>query len=214
MLDYHLRDFLMFTPEVYLRLFVRLNELLWPGALLALLLLALMPWLLASGRVGWRRGAYLILALGWGATALLFLHRFYAPINWAMAYMAWAFGIQALLLVAAGLAAPIRRMDWRWTMGGIVLVLALCAAPALDYGGITAWGWPGLTPAPTVCLTVLLLHPLPGIWRWLLLPVPVVWLLLDGLTHWTLATSWSLVPPVVGALLLVSALWPTRRRET
>ena len=46
-LSYSLQDFVMFGPQVFLRLFVRINQDLWPWQLLAVVIAIFIPVLIS-----------------------------------------------------------------------------------------------------------------------------------------------------------------------
>src|SRR5262245_66550889 len=98
-LSYSLEDFLLFSPRVCWRLFELHNRSVWPaqGAAilfgLAVLIFLLRPrpwsdWLIAAG-----------LGFAWAWVAWSFLWLRYATINWAIAYVAPLFVLEAMLLV-------------------------------------------------------------------------------------------------------------------
>jgi Family of unknown function (DUF6064) len=100
-LSYSLEDFLLFSPRVYWRMFELHNRSVWPAQGIAILFglavvaLLLRPrpwsdWLIAAG-----------VGLAWAWVAWSFLWLRYATINWAIAYVAPAFVLEAVLLVLA-----------------------------------------------------------------------------------------------------------------
>jgi hypothetical protein len=95
---YTLQDFLLFSPRVYWRTFELHNQAVWPLQFLALLLgAAILVWVVRPHP--WSSRAILaILAAAWMWVAWAFLWSRYSTINWAAAYVAPAFGFQALLL--------------------------------------------------------------------------------------------------------------------
>jgi hypothetical protein len=196
---YRPSDLLMFSPRVYARLIEAVNAEAWPlqwiGAAAAIALLVLLlrrdAW---GGRV-----ALGVLAVGWGSVALFFHARHFSTINTAAPVFAWAFGLQALLMLAlAG-----RRAGLRWILqpgprrAAALLLAALAAAyplaaPLLGRPWSQAQGF-GLLPDPTVlaALAVLLGLRLPA---GLALPcwtVPLLWCVVAALLQWTLHQAGS-----------------------
>ena len=111
------RDLLLFAPRTYYRLFELYNLELWPLQLLALALGLAILVLARRGSERAGRAIATILALCWLWVAWGFHWQRYASINLAAGYFAWAFVIQALLLLWAGAvrgrrAAPICAMNW------------------------------------------------------------------------------------------------------
>ena len=101
-LDYRLRDFLLFAPDTYWRLFEQANQAVWPLPLIVPLLLACC--LAARRRAG--TVPYLVtglLAAAWAWCGGYFVGRWYAPVNWLATYAVPAFYLQALLLLWFGM---------------------------------------------------------------------------------------------------------------
>ncbi|TBW57910.1 hypothetical protein EZI54_05505 [Marinobacter halodurans] len=213
-MDYALRDFLMFTPEVYLRLFIRFNEALWPWPLVFPVALAALAGLLSLPQGRARRLGLSLLAVGWVLTALLFLQRYYQPIHWGMTYAVWGFLGQAVLLALLAWRVTPNRIPLGVGLLGAVAVMGLSTASALSAGTPEAMGWPGLTPDATVLLTVMALLAVPWKPRCVLLVVPVLWLLTSALTQWALELRATLLPPVVGLGVALLGLWPGSRRRS
>ncbi|WP_148862021.1 hypothetical protein [Marinobacter fonticola] len=208
-MSYDLRDFLMFTPEVYLRLFERQNTTFGLWLLVAAVALLAVPALLCSQATWARRLALVIAAVGWGATASVFMHRYYAPINWPVSYFAWMYAAEGLLLIVAALRlSPIKaHPPWAALGLGSVLMLSLLTAWAGD--DWKALALPGLTPDMTALATIVLLTTMPRGWRVGLLIVPLFWCLFSVLTHWALGLHVPLMAPLAGVLLAVAAaFWP------
>lgn len=211
-MSYDLRDFLMFTPEVYLRLFVRLNDTLgpwfWPVVLVILAIPAMfclrVPWL--------RRLVVAMVAVGWMLTAALFMHRYYAPINWPVSYFAWAFAGEAALFLAMAWRAPPLVARHGRMMAGVGLLLGMTLLTAWSAANWRAIALPGLTPDMTALATLGLLVGESRKWRVILIFVPLLWCLFSVLTHWALGLLLPMVVPAAGVLLaLALALWPGPR---
>ncbi|WP_110685131.1 hypothetical protein [Salinicola aestuarinus] len=214
-MDYALGDFLMFTPEVYLRLFVRANQALglWLAAVVAAI--AAVALLLRQARPAARQAALLLVAAGWGLSAAVFLAKLYAPINWPVTGFAWAFALEGLLLAAVALRstpAPVRASSLVVALMALSLLASLTALAA---GTVTALALPGVTPDMTAVATVSLLALLPRVWRWPLLIVPILWCLFSALTHQALALWLPMVVPVVGLMLGgIVACWTSRKSRS
>lgn len=200
--DYTLSDLLLFSPETYFRLFERANTL-WPlGLLLAL------PVLAAVLRPAWLRLAPVALAVASALVAGWFLQRFYAPIHLAAGGYALAFAIEALLLALVA---------WRGITGDAVPGPAaspglLLAAYALVLHPLviiaTGRAWRGtelfaIAPDPTALATLGLLLAAPGRWRWLAVPIPMLWCLVSGLTWLAMDRPGGLLLPLAAAAALV-----------
>ena len=219
---YTLSDFLMFSPRTYYRMLERYNTAVWPGHVVTLGLgLAILPLLRRpSGRQG--RIVSGAVALVWGWVAWAFLWRRYATINWPATYFAWAFAIEALLVVWMGVIR--RRLSFRLKrdpagiVGITLFVLALTIYPLLA----SLFGRPwqqaevfGVAPDPTAIVTLGLLLLTEGPPHWGLLVVPVFWCLISGATLLAMDSSDAWVPPLAGLLALAASAWSgiERRRS-
>ena len=223
---YSLVDFFPIGREVYLRMFVRLNESVWPAQFLAVILgvaaLALpfhlgartaspLPSLRSSTR---GRLIATILAAAWISVGWCFFLDLYANLNWVATYVGWAFVTQGALLLAAGLlgrldppddqphAAPARA-------GLALATFGVALFPLL--GPLTGRSWSGvelvgLAPDPTVIATLGLLLTANRA-RWYLLPVPLLWCAAAGATGWVMGTPGGLVTAGCGLLATLLALW-------
>ena len=100
---YRLSNFLLFSPRTYYRLFELYNAAIWPAQIAAAaigLAILLAPAFAPNGtRSRLARG---ILAACWLWIAIAFHANRYATINWAAVYFAWAFGLEAALLLWTG----------------------------------------------------------------------------------------------------------------
>ncbi|WP_162617980.1 hypothetical protein [Salinicola halophilus] len=210
-MDYALSDLLMFTPEVYLRLFVRANQSLglWLAAVVAAI--GAVALLLRRARPAARQGALMLVAAGWGLTAAHFLAQLYAPINWPVTGFVWAFALEGVLLGAVALRRPPAPVRTSLLVVALVALSILASLTALAAGTATAVALPGITPDMTAVGTVALLALLPRVWRWPLLVVPVLWCLFSALTHQALALWLPMAVPGVGLVLgAIVACWPSR----
>ncbi|MFW6345308.1 MAG: DUF6064 family protein, partial [Halomonas sp.] len=214
--SYRLGDFLMFSPQVYERLFVLHNQAWWPGQLLALALGgAILALLLRPGAVG-ARPIVVLLALAWTFVAWAFLWQRYAPINWGIRYVVPLFGLQALLLVALGLWRGGLKLPARWhlprALGIALMAYAVILHPltaALFSRGLAGAEVIGLTPDPLAIATLGIAAMLqPARRGWLLMVVPALWCLISGLTLLALQAPLAWLPPLAVALAVVARLWP------
>jgi hypothetical protein len=191
---YRPSDFLMFSPRVHARLIETINMAAWPlqwvGVAAALGVLVLL-----LRREGWGARAGLgVLAVAWGSVALFFHARHFSTINTAAPVFAWAFGLQALLLLA--LAAWPRGVAWadgRTPRRGLALALAAVATLYPLLAPLRGRPWAqaevfGLLPDPTVLATLALLLGLraPAPIRLLAWTVPLLWCVVAVLLQWTL----------------------------
>ncbi|RWK58148.1 DUF6064 family protein [Mesorhizobium sp.] len=208
---YRLEDFLLFSPRVYWRLFELNNAASWPlhlltlAAGLAIVLLALRR---PPGHGLWV--AFILAALfafvGWS-----FLWSRYAAINWAIAYVAPAFGLQALLLAIGGAARgslAFDRRDIAGRLGLLIAVVGLVVYPLMPLLFGRPWSSAevfGIAPDPTAIVALGVLLAASGGLVPLLFAIPLLWLLLSGLTLHAMGDSQAWLP-LLAAAITVAAL--------
>jgi xanthine/uracil permease len=214
--SYAIGDFIPFTAEVYLRLFERQNEALWPAHLLA------MPMGVAALALAWRgwgRGLALVLAIVWAWVAVMFHLRLYTELTWAAQYFGGAFLVQAVLLFGCGVfgSQNLNREARDQRRGGPVVtglalaVIGLAMFPLL--APVTGRNWSGaewfaIAPDPTVLATLgLLLVAARPVWLLVLLPVPLLWCALSGAVLWELEQPLAWVMPAAAGVAVAGAVW-------
>lgn len=215
---YTLQDLLLFSPRVYWRMFELHNQAVWPLQILALLLgAAILAWVVRPHP--WSSRAILaILAAAWMWVGWAFLWSRYSTINWAVAYVAPAFGLQALLLGwFAGMRGRVHFEVSRSASGAagfMLLLYALTLHPLLA----TLVGRPfaaaevfGTAPDPTAIATLGVIMMASGRgWVRLLLIVPLTWCLVSWATLHTMGAPEAWIPLTSAALAAVSQLRPLR----
>lgn len=209
--SYQLQDFIPFSAEVYFRLLARISETWWPLHLfsLALGIVAVVLALKNRGRL-----VCLLIAPVWAFVAVVFFSQHYAKLNWAGNYIGYAFGAQAILLLglafsAAGLNKTITAKT-PVVIGIAIAVTGLIAQPVIT--ALSGGGWWqaqvfGIHADPSAITTLGLALILLRGWRlWLVVAIPLLWLLLSSLTLWGLqaAEAWLLF--AVLAAVLISCL--------
>lgn len=208
--SYRPRDLLLFSEEVYWRLFERANAELWPWPLVALALGAAIPVL--ARRPASRRAISAILVAALLVAGWAFLWRLYRPVNWAAGHAAVLFALEALALfwigaVRGGLRVRTGRAAWPgWALFGYALALhpLMARAAGRPLAGAEVFG---LAPDPTaIAVLGLLACAAPGWGRAVLLPVPVLWCLASAATLLTLGTWEGWLP--LGAAAV--GLWAVR----
>ncbi len=185
---YRPEDFLLFSPRVYWRMFELHNAALWPLQVLTfaagLIIILLVAWRPRSSA----RWLALLLAILWIFVGWSFLWNRYAAINWAAAYVAPAFAVEGVLLLVSGPLLDGLAFDRRGLAGWIgyfILAFALAGQPLLaplqgrDWASSEVFG---IAPDPTAIATLGLLLLARGRLLPLLLPIPVLWCLLSGIT--------------------------------
>lgn len=208
---YRPEDFLLFSPRVYWRLFELNNAASWPLHLLTLAAgLAIVPLVLRRppGHDLWV--AFILAALfafvGWS-----FLWSRYAAINWAIAYVAPAFGLQALLLAIGGAARgglAFDRRDNAGRLGLLIAVVGLVVYPLLPLLFGRPWSRAevfGIAPDPTAIVALGVLLAASGGLVPPLFAIPLLWLLLSGLTLHAMGDPQAWLP-LLAAATTVAAL--------
>ena len=210
-LSYSLSDFLMFGPEVFLRLFVRINQDIWPWQGVAVAMVIAIGALLIRGNAMSRRGVLLLVAAAWLWSGAGFLVHYYGPINLPATWFGWAFVLQGALLTVAGLfwpwSAATNRPIWsRWLMGaGWITLMGLSPLITVaQTGDVQAAALFAVTPDVTALGAVPCMLLFPRRVRWLFLLLPLIWSLFSVATLWTLGTSVLAVIP--GTTLVLAAM--------
>ncbi|MBW7472697.1 DUF6064 family protein [Marinobacter sp. F4218] len=214
-LSYSLQDFLMFGPEVFLRLFARINQDLWPWQLLVVPLSLIVPWMAGRPEIVWRRLALVIVAAAWILSGGGFLVNYFGEINWPAVWIGWAFTVQGGLLAALAVTRGCPRLSIGRT--GWFAAFWLAAVVLLPWLTVVQSGEPttlalfGLSPGVTVAASVLLVGGFGRATFWLLLPVPITWVLFSTATYWALQTQWLLLLPLATLASLVAGVWLSPR---
>lgn len=216
-LSYSLSDFLMIGPEVFLRLFVRVNQDTWPWQGVAVVMAVAVAVSLPRRALWARRLVMAMLAAAWGWSGAGFLLSYYGPVNWPATYFGWGFVGQGLVLGALAVRGLVWRVQPGWRFGGVwlLLVALLPWLAVIESGDRAALGLFATTPDLTVLATVLILWLVPGPVRWLLLVVPLLWSLFSAATLWGLQMYGLLFLPAATLVVAIGGLWlnPTSARK-
>lgn len=189
---YQLQQFIPFSSDVYLRLLERIGEAYWPWHIATLLLGVLV--LLLALRHKAHAGCMLLAPL-WAIVGVAFFIQHYAELNWAGDFFGYAFIAEAILLLfialsGKGLAktAPAKRPAI--VIGLILALTGLVGWPFIWLLTGSSWYQAevfGIFADPTAIATLgLLLIMLRGWLLWLSAIIPLLWLLISGLTWWVL----------------------------
>ncbi|WP_157755419.1 DUF6064 family protein [Marinobacter salinus] len=215
-LSYSLQDFVMFGPQVFLRLFVRINQDLWPWQLLAVVVSVGMPLLLLQRDLRASRLAVGLMAAAWASSGYGFLVGYFGPINWPAAWFGWAFVAQGGLLAAAVLFGGVHGQTLRAKQLTLFWLVAVCGLPWLvvaDTGDWQSVALFGVAPGTTAAAGSLAVALMTGPWRWLYLPLLVLWSLFSVAMFWVLQTWWLLITPMATLLLIGAGLWFSPKPE-
>jgi len=208
---YNPSELLLFSEQVYWRLFVLHNQTWWPFHVAVLLLgmgLILMSLRPSTARLRIGLGG---LAIVWVFVAFAYLNARYATINWAARYAVPLFVVEAALLVAAAFfrnTGRIRdhRRAWPRLTGLGLTVYAVIVHPLtalVRESGLSGSETFGLMPDPLAIATLgTLILPSNRLFALALATVPSVWLLVSALTLYALGSILALIP-----LCAVTAAW-------
>ena len=215
---YTLSDFLLFSSRTYYRLFEIYNAAIWPAQIVAIGLgLAILA---LSRRAAAARGRWIaaILAACWLWVAIAFHASRYATINWAAVYFAWAFGLEAALLIWIGIVRGRltfeRPADLAGGAGLWIFLFALAVEPCV--GPLLGRGWKqvevfGVAPDPTVVATLGIFLISRGRGRGWLMVIPAIWCSISGATLVAMKAPDAWIPPLAAALAV--ALTARRSRS-
>lgn len=213
---YRLEDLLLFSPRVYWRLFELNNAAWWPLQLVTCAAGLGLVLLVSYRPRGYGRWVMLTLAAAWAFVAWSFLWNRFSEINWAIAYIVPVFLAQVLLLAIAGLSRNTLLLGGKSLADRLGLALAVVGVVAYPFlPPLFGRPWTsaeifGLAPDPTAVTTIgLLLGARSGLTSALLV-IPVLWLLLSGLTLWTMGDAQMWLPLLAGSVAIV--LLPLRSR--
>jgi hypothetical protein len=208
---YTLKDYLLFSPRVYWRMFELHNEAFWPVHIVAMLLGGGILIFSIHPHSRSRQGVAAILALAWLWVAWSFLWTRYSTINWAATYAAAAFALEALLLfgvfgVSGRLTFP-EISSARSRIGLALFLFALFCYPAiavLSGRSIRAAEVFGVTPDPTAIATLGILALGRGKATLLLLVIPFAWCIGSWATLYAMNSSEAWVPLIAAVLAVAS----------
>src|SRR5690606_3894880 len=201
---------LLFSPRVYWRQIELQNEALWPLTLVTIA--AGVVIVLALFRRP-RRGEWIavLLALLWALVGWSFVWSRYATINWAIAYVAPIFAAQAILLLAIAVMPgdlTFGRRDVAGWTGLMLAIVGLVFYPRLPLLSGRPWSSAelfGIAPDPTAIVTLGLLLAARGRWVAVLLPIPLLWCLIAGLTLWAMDDRQAWLPLLTVPIVLAAS---------
>jgi len=205
-----LEDLLLFSPQVYWRLFALENESVWPAQPVVLAAVASLALCFILGRRHAGRWLGPVLGAAWLWTGWQFVALRYGTVNWLAPTLAWGFYAEAALLAGLGLSGRIvfphqGRSAWF----GIGLLAAALVWPVLAPLDGRPWREAeviAVAPDPTAIATLgLLALAKRSRWTALLCAAPVLWLAVSTLTLVTMEAwqGWA----VLAALLAGLAAW-------
>lgn len=212
-LTYAPADFLMFSPEVYWRLFELENAARWPFPLLGPLVL------LAALAAAWRwpvgvRVLAALLALAWLSVGWHFVWQRYASINLGMTYLAPAFAVQAALWAWIALRPVPAGARTIPVLVAALVILAYPLAGVLAGRPLAGAEITGIAPDPTALLSIAVAVAfLPRGLCLLALVIPVLWLMSSAAVLGVLGSgqAWLVLGAILGSVALAVTRFPSGR---
>ena len=191
-----LSDFLMFLPETWSRLVSGYHQDFWPLQIFALLSGLWILWLVFHPSARSDRLISTVLCASWSWVGAVFHFQYFSTISWA----AWAFGglflLQAALFLVFGVMLnkirylPAPSMTRRVAV--FIVLFALLGWPAITAavsGDPAQAGFFGLSADATSLATIGFILFARPVYRWLLLPLPLIWGLISIALSWTMAAA-------------------------
>lgn len=208
--SYELQDFLLFAEPTYWRLFERLNAAFWPFQIPVVLVL-LGGLLVGFTSPRMRRGLFGLLGLCWIGAAVGFAP-LYAEINWAMAYLAPLFWVQAIGMLGFALLARASSGAEGTTFLRLIAGMSVAVAAMLIWplaalflrGSFSSAEVIGVAPDPAAIATLGLATALARGWfAAALCVVPLIWCVVSAvslITMGALAEGWLVGAAVIAIL--------------
>jgi hypothetical protein len=220
---YTLSDIQSFSLPTWYRLFERYNAAIWPAQIVAGALGLAIPALLRRAEPWRGRVIAAILAATWLWISIAFHATRYKTLTWVALYFAWAFALEALLLIWSGVIRGrlvfTPRVDAIGRAGLWIFLFALLVEPMI--GLLLGRGWRqieifGVAPDPTAVGTLGILLLATGRVRWELIALPVLWCAISGATLAAMEAPAAWIMPAAAVLVLFLAAWRTlaRRRRS
>lgn len=209
---YRLEDFLLFSPRVYFRMIEAHNAALWPLQPVMIGIGTLVLLMTLRRPQQHQVAIALILAACWAFVGWSFLWGRYTSINWAAIYIALAFGLQSLALATWGLATqPASAPRGPGRLAALVLgAVGLFGYPfAASFFGRYWEGAEifGISPDPTAAVTLAMLAMHGSRITMALSIIPLLSLLISGLTLQTMGEVQAWLP-FSAALLAIGLIVP------
>ncbi|MCK5385607.1 MAG: hypothetical protein KAJ39_00345 [Gammaproteobacteria bacterium] len=186
-ISYSLSDFILFSDKAYYRQFELYNNAIWPLHLIAIIFSLVIIYAL------WKKPAWagrlnaVLLAVSWVWVAWAFLFELFYQIHVVANWYALGFVLQAGLITWYGIIknqfALFVQSQLRINIGLVLLFVSLIIYPFIAF--ITGRSWLqfemfSLTPDPTVLATLAILYLCKV--SSVLYVVPIIWLLISGVT--------------------------------
>ena len=213
-----LSDFLMFSPQNYLRLMANYNQAIWPWQIIMFLLGALNLFAITYDVKHKDQLINLSLFVCWVWVGIFFHHRYFSVINWAAQLFVLLFVLQALVFLIFGVL--LNKIRYRLSLdtdkaaitqstGLAIFIFSLVFYPPLtayiqgdwaraSYFGVAA------DPTCTATLGLLLMSKFSG--RWYDFILPFLWCLISVTMSWLMFSKEALIILFMALLSLITLL--------
>ena len=189
-LTYSLHDLLIFSEEAYFRIHELANQALWPFQIPLLVTAFLLIWLVRSKHKYARNIILLWLSVIWLFVGLWFVNGFYSQINTLAKPLSYLFIFESFILALSAFIVPRNTSHtaagWMTVAGWLLLIYAYFVHPlsGLLWGRILiGLEFVGVAPDPTALATIGFLVLLRPKGYWLLMLIPLIWIVLTILTY-------------------------------
>lgn len=194
MMDYlqsfSIRDFLIFSPDSYFKLFELSNQALWPiHIVIALLAMAAVFFSLKQKENTWR------LIFAWLGLIWIFVGYWYFKLHYSqistyahiLSYIFWFEAFLLLLIAFYGKNNSVtEQFNWRFYLGGSLILYGLILHPIIAKlwwkQNVFGMEFFSIAPDPTAIATIGFLVFLPAKGAFMVLIIPCLWLLFSFMT--------------------------------
>lgn len=214
--SYRIQDYVPFSADAYFSLLARMNEAYWP---LHLIMVAIGVTAVCLSLTDRNRIIGLMLAPAWCFVGVVFVMELYGQLNWGARYFAYAFLIQAVVLVivsvsGVGCSPKPQCNSFSVFLGVLVAMIGLVFYPFLLLLAGFSWSESevfGIHPDPTAVATLgIAMTCYRGIAKWVVSLIPVLWILQTGLTLQVLGSPLATI--LFGVLVIAFAGMVIKKR--
>ena len=184
MFDFALSGITPYSRSVYFKFMEDYNLSLWPLQLLVSGLVILIVYRLIGNKQNNEKVILFLLSLSWFISGWFYFLQAFTKLNWAGEYFAYGFIFQGLMLLIFSLffkAGFIRTKNIQWQKrlnGVLILVIVLYPLTGfVDGRTSTQLELFALTPGVTVLFSIMFILLIQQKWKYLLMPVPLLWLI-------------------------------------
>lgn len=203
-------------PEVYFRLFIRLNQNTFPLPIITLLIACVLAWLILKGKQRW---SLALLGIAWIWVGYYFHLHLFSELNWIAVYFAWIFILQGIVYVILGISQSgdfdIPLQGKSFVISVVFIVLGAVIYPILT--GLIGESWQGaqlfgMAPNPTVIVTLAIIPVSSRTTGWLSV-VPLMWCVIGAAIDYAMQQYTALILPVIGLIFIGSIIYNRKHQK-